>query len=57
MVIEIMRQSPLLKKIPVIIVTGSEHNGVDFPPDETYQAVIYKPFDLLEFLDKIVKFL
>ncbi len=53
MVMQKLRQNPLFQKIPVIIVTGSEKNDVDFPPDGTYQAIIYKPFTPEEVLAKI----
>ncbi|MDO9534433.1 MAG: response regulator [Bacillota bacterium] len=53
MVIHKLRQNPLLYELPVIIVTGSEKNDVDFPPEGTYQDIIYKPFRLEEVLAKI----
>ncbi|MGI5875459.1 MAG: response regulator [Dethiobacteria bacterium] len=55
MVIENMRQNNTLAKIPVIIITGSVKNKIDFPPDGSYQAVIYKPFRLEEVLETIEK--
>jgi CheY-like chemotaxis protein len=55
MVVENMRQDHLLSQIPIIIVTGSVKNGNDFPPDGTYQAVIYKPFRLEEVLEMVKK--
>jgi DNA-binding response OmpR family regulator len=53
MVIQKMRENFMFHEIPVIIITGSEKNDVDFPPDGSYQDVIYKPFRLEEVLDKI----
>jgi len=53
MVIQKMRENPLLREIPVIIVTGSEKNDLDFPPDSTYQDIIFKPFRFDEVLAKI----
>jgi DNA-binding response OmpR family regulator len=52
-VIQKMRENPLFCEIPVIIITGSEKNDLDFPPDETYQDIIFKPFRLEEVLAKI----
>jgi CheY-like chemotaxis protein len=52
MVVQNMRENPSFD-MPVIILTGSEPHSADFPPDGSYQAVIYKPFRLDEVLAKI----
>ena len=51
-VIQAIRENP--KEIPIIIVTGCVMNG-DFPEEGSYQAIFYKPFDLEEFLEKVLQ--
>jgi|GEM_PF-4220660 len=41
-----MRGCPCYDKIPVLIISGSMPGYGDFPPRETYQDIIAKPFDL-----------
>jgi CheY-like chemotaxis protein len=56
-VIQKMRQNPRFCETPVFIVTGSEKNDIDFPPDGTYQALIDKPFRLEEVLAKVEEYI
>ncbi|KPU45397.1 transcriptional regulatory protein CseB [Oxobacter pfennigii] len=51
--VERMRSDAMLRDIPVVLVTGTVYNSVDFPPEGTYQDILEKPFDLLEMLKKI----
>lgn len=48
-----MRQDSALKCIPIIIITGTAFNRMDFPPEGTYQAVLEKPFVLSGILKKV----
>jgi CheY-like chemotaxis protein len=50
-VVEIMHDTPGLKDIPVVILSGSIPDSPDFPPDETYNALITKPFDLYDVIE------
>ena len=45
-VVASMRRDPKLLGVPVVLVTGAVETEGDFPPAGTYQAVIFKPFDL-----------
>ncbi len=49
-VIAAMRADPELQRIPVILITGAVQGAEDFPPEGSYQAIIGKPFDLVEVL-------
>ncbi|MHB1418603.1 MAG: response regulator [Bacillota bacterium] len=49
-VIETMRSEPALRSIPVIIISGSLPGTHCYPPEGSYQAILCKPFDLLEVL-------
>lgn len=48
-----MRSDPVLKDIPVVIISGSIPNPDNFPRRDSYQALITKPFDLHEVLSTI----
>ncbi len=50
-VIETMLDSPWLKQIPVVIISGSMPGSPHFPPRGTYSAIITKPFDLNDVID------
>jgi Response regulators consisting of a CheY-like receiver domain and a winged-helix DNA-binding domain len=52
-VVEAMRFDEALKDIPVIITTGDMYNDQDFPPKGSFQAVVYKPFDLNDIIEKV----
>lgn len=41
-----IRAEPKLAGVPVVLITGSVPNSQDFPPADSYQALISKPFDL-----------
>ncbi|MDK2821832.1 MAG: hypothetical protein PWP31_1797 [Clostridia bacterium] len=47
-----MRTKPSLKNIPVIVVTGADLSLEDFQKDDC-QAIIKKPFDLNEVVEKV----
>ncbi|MGE5549812.1 MAG: response regulator [Bacteroidota bacterium] len=46
LVLETMRANAVIRNTPVILITGAVPNAKDFPPEGTYQAVIFKPFDV-----------
>lgn len=48
-----MHSNPRWRNIPVVIITGSIPNSKDFPPSNTYRALIYKPFDLFKLLKTV----
>jgi CheY-like chemotaxis protein len=50
-VVEIIRDTPVLKDIPVIILSGYVPDTPDFPPQRTYNALISKPFDLVDVIE------
>lgn len=52
-VIETMRSNERLKEVPVIIITGNVYNSNDFPPEGSYQAILEKPFDLMELIKNV----
>lgn len=52
-VIETMHANPELKDIPVVIITGSIPGLNDFPPRESYSALLSKPFDLEEIIKMV----
>jgi len=56
-VIEFMRSNDKLKNVPVIITTGNVYNPGDFPPKGSYQAILEKPFDLMELVKKVGEFI
>ncbi len=41
-----MHSNPVLRDIPVVIISGSIPNPDSFPTKDSYQALITKPFDL-----------
>ena len=45
-VVAAMRRDPKLSGVPVVLVTGAVQTEGDFPLAGSYQAVIFKPFDL-----------
>lgn len=55
--IETMREDPNLADIPVVVLTGAVTNVYDFPPQESYQAIINKPFDLNQVLKTVEELL
>ena len=56
-VIEAIRSDPKLGRIPVIIITGSIPTPNNLPSEETYQALIPKPFDLDDVVSTVKKLL
>lgn len=52
-VVKYMRSRNKFMEIPVIIITGSIFNNEDFPERESYQDVLYKPFEFSVMLDKV----
>lgn len=47
-VVEIIHDTPALKDIPVIVLSGYIPDTPYFPPQGTYNALIAKPFDLID---------
>jgi len=45
-----LRSNPNYNDISVVILSGAMPGLEDFPPNDTYQGVISKPFDLNELL-------
>jgi len=54
-VAETIKANERLKRIPIVIISGSFSNSKDFPPKDAYNAYITKPFELLEVLEVIKK--
>lgn len=52
-VIKLMNCDNDLKNIPKVIMSGSMPDFGDFPPKNSYQDIISKPFDLFEAVEKI----
>lgn len=52
-VIETMRSDPNLSNIPVVIMTGSMPNNKEFPPQNFYDALLPKPFDIYEVIETV----
>lgn len=48
--VEKMRSNPKFNRIPVTIITGSIPSTESLPSEDTYQALIIKPFDLQELI-------
>lgn len=51
--VETMRENSKLKHIPVILVTGALPREEDYPPSDMYQAVITKPFDVMDVVNRV----
>ncbi len=54
-VIQQIRQNPIFNEVPVMIVTGSVKNDYDYPGEDSYQALVTKPFNLEEVLAKVAE--
>lgn len=52
-VVETMYADTELRKIPVVIVSGSIPSPENLPPEGSYQAFIGKPFDLDEVFETV----
>ena len=52
-IIEEMRSQPELENVPAIIITGAVEGTNEFPPEDTYQGFITKPFDLMDVIEKV----
>ena len=52
-VVKAMRSDPVLRGIPVVIVTGSLPDVFEYPPEGSYQGLIGKPFDIDEVLETV----
>lgn len=48
-----MRADPALREIPVVLVTGAVPRPEDYPPEGAYQALITKPFDVADVIEKV----
>ncbi len=46
--ITLMRNDKRYKEIPVFLLTGSLAGTDDFPPEESYQGLFEKPFDIFD---------
>jgi CheY-like chemotaxis protein len=55
--IETLQTIPEYNNIPIILVTGTIPNLLDFPPQGTYQEIILKPFDINEIVIKACRLL
>jgi CheY-like chemotaxis protein len=56
-IIETLHTLPEYQEIPVVLVTGTIPNYLDFPPAGTYNDVISKPFDINEIAIKVCRLL
>lgn len=52
-VVKTMSSHAELRKIPVVIISGSLPSSENLPPKGSYQALISKPFDLTEVIDLV----
>lgn len=52
-VVNFMRAHAKFKNIPILIITASLPNDVNFPPQDSYQGLIIKPFDLDEVIQTV----
>ncbi len=43
-----LRENPAWADTPVVLVTGAVYADDTFPPEDSYQALVLKPFDLRE---------
>jgi CheY-like chemotaxis protein len=55
--IETLQSIPEYNNIPIILVTGTIPNLLDFPPQGTYHEIISKPFDINEIVIKACRLL
>lgn len=55
-VVEIMHDTPGLKDIPVVVLSGFIPDSPHFPPEGTYNALITKPFDLSDIIKTTYNF-
>jgi two-component system chemotaxis response regulator CheY len=55
--IETLQTIPEYNNIPIILVTGTIPNLLDFPSQGTYQEIILKPFDINEIVHKTCRLL
>jgi CheY-like chemotaxis protein len=55
--IEALQSIPEYNNIPIILVTGTIPNLLDFPPQGTYHEIISKPFDINEIVIKACRLL
>lgn len=52
-VVQSMRADEQLNAVPVVIITGAVPDPRDFPPEGSYQALLPKPFDLEDVIEKV----
>ncbi|MFZ5595464.1 MAG: response regulator transcription factor [Bacillota bacterium] len=52
-VVESMCARARLKNIPIIILTGSDVDWVNMPPENSYKALIRKPFELNDVINTV----
>jgi CheY-like chemotaxis protein len=55
--IETLYAIPEYNNIPIILVTGTIPNLMDFPPPGTYHDIVSKPFDINEIVIKACRLL
>jgi len=53
-VIETINSNPGLCHIPVVIISGTVPNPIDFPPEGSYRELIVKPFDLRDIAKAVI---
>ena len=51
-----MKATPEWKDIPIIIMSGCMDFSKDFPPKDCYEAVLTKPFDIMEMVSMVNTF-
>ena len=56
-VIKEIREDDRLRGLPIILMTGAVPSERDFPPAQSYQAVLCKPFDLMDVILKVKQLL
>ncbi len=52
-IIKKMAVTAKFRTIPRILMSGSSPTSTDFPPKESYQAFISKPFDIFEMVNLV----
>ncbi len=52
-VVEVARSRPGLADLPIVLITGAVPSAGVFPPKNSYQAFIRKPFDVQQVLETI----